>query len=70
MQALNTSKVKQAAQYRFDHPNCTRKDFANALYDLTSHINSGEYKRKANSTLYAWAKFICDCLDNPNVFTK
>lgn len=58
MQALTTSKIKQASKYFFDHPNCTRKDFAIALANLTSNINSEEYKRKANSTLYAWAKFI------------
>jgi Holliday junction resolvase-like predicted endonuclease len=66
MQALNTSKVKQAAQYFFDHPNCTKKEFGKALPDLTSNIKSEEYKKKTNNVLYAWAKFIYDHLDNAN----
>jgi hypothetical protein len=70
MQALNSSKVKQAAQYFLDHPDCTRKDFADALSNLTSNIKSEEHKRKANNILLAWAKFIYRYLDAQNVITK
>lgn len=66
IEALNTKKVKQAAQYFFDHPNCTRKEFGEALSDLTSNIKSEIYKNRTNNVLYAWAKFIYDHLDKAN----
>lgn len=66
IEALKTKKVKQAAKYFFEHPKCTRKEFGEALSDLTSNIKSGIYKKQVNNVLYAWAKFIYDHLDNAN----
>ena len=64
IEALKTKKVKQSAEYFFEHPKCTRKEFREALSDLTSNIKSEIYKKQVNNVLYAWAKFICDHLDN------
>jgi len=66
IEALKTKKVKQAAQYFFDHPNCTKKEFGEVLSDLTSNMKSEIYKKQVNYVLYAWAKFIYDHLDKAN----
>ncbi|MEA2006419.1 MAG: restriction endonuclease [Acidobacteriota bacterium] len=66
IEALKTKKVEQAAKYFFEHPKCTRKEFGEALSDLTSNIKSEIYKKQVNYVLYAWAKFICEHLDNTN----
>lgn len=66
IEALKTKKVEQAGKYFFEHPKCTRKEFGEALSDLTSNIKSETYKKQVNYVLYAWAKFICDHLDNTN----
>lgn len=66
IEALKTKKVKQAAQYFFDHPNCTKKEFGEELSDLTSNMKSEIYKKQVNYVLYAWAKFIYDHLDKAN----
>jgi ribosomal protein S19E (S16A) len=65
-EALKAKKVKQSAKYFFEHPKCTRKEFAEALSDLTFNIRSEIYKKQVHNILYAWAKFICDHLDNAN----
>lgn len=66
IEALKAKKVKQSAKYFFEHPKCTRKEFAEALSDLTFNIRSEIYKKQVHNVLYAWAKFIYDHLDNPN----
>jgi len=66
IEATRTKKVKQAAKYFFEHPKCTKKEFGEALSDLTSNIKSEIYKKQVNNVLYAWAKFIYDNLDNAN----
>jgi len=67
IEALKTKKVYQAGKYFFEHPKCTRKEFGEALSDLTSNIKSETYKKQVNYVLYAWAKFICDHLDNTSL---
>jgi len=66
IEALKAKKVKQSAKYFFEHPKCTKKEFAEALSDLTFNIRSEIYKKQVHNVLYAWAKFICDHLDNAN----
>jgi len=66
IETLKTKKVKKATTYFFKHPECTRKEFGEALSDLTSNIKSKIYKKQTNNILYAWAKFIYDHLDNAN----
>ena len=66
IEALKTKKVKQAANYFFEHTKCTTQEFGEALSDLTSNIKSEIYKKQVNNILYAWAKFIYNHLDNSN----
>ena len=58
IESLKLKKLKQASKYFSEYPSCTRREFKEALSDLTSNIKSEEYKKTANNILYAWAKFI------------
>jgi len=66
IEAMKTKKVKQSAEYFFEHLECTREEFEQALSDLTSNIKSKIYRKQVNNVLYAWAQFIYDRLDNAN----
>jgi hypothetical protein len=66
IEALKTKKIKRAAKYFYEHPKCTRKEFGEALSDLTSNIKSGVYKNQVNNIVYAWAKFIYEHLGSAN----
>jgi len=66
-EALKTKKIKQAANYFFEHPKCKRKEFGEALSYLTSNIKSKIFKKQVSNLLYVWAKFIHEHLDNSNL---
>ena len=61
-EALKTKKLKQASKYLSEQPSCSRREFKEALSTLTTNIKSEAYRQIAYNILYAWAKFIYDCL--------
>jgi len=62
IEALNTNKINRAAKYFYKNPKCTRKEFGEAISDLTSNIKSKIYKKQVINIVYTWAKFIYDQL--------
>lgn len=66
IEALKTRKLNQASHYFFEHPTCTRAEFADELKALTYNIKSQAYKRQTINILYSWAKFIYDYLGKKN----
>ena len=67
IEAMKTARIKQATEYIFRNPTCTRKELGKALPNLTNNIRSEDYKRKVNQILYSWAKFIFDVLDESEI---
>lgn len=67
IEAMKAARIKQATEYIFRNPACTRKELGKALPTLTNNISSEDYKRKVNQIFYSWAKFICDVLDESEI---
>lgn len=67
IEAMKTTRIKQATEYYFKNPSCTRRELGEALPTLTNNIKSEDYKRKVNEIFYAWAKFIYTILDTTEI---
>lgn len=57
-EAMKTTKIYQAANYFFNHPECSRPEFETGISDILSNLKSEKYKVRLNYILYSWAKFI------------
>lgn len=69
IEAMKTARIKQATKYFFRNPACTKNELGKALPTLTNNIKSEEYKRRVNHIFLAWAKFVCDVLDESEIFS-
>lgn len=63
-EAMKTTKISQAANYLFNHPDCTRNDFEAGISNILDNINSEEYRMRVRNVLYSWAQFINEHYDD------
>lgn len=57
-EAVKTTKIAQASDYFFSHPECSRQEFGEGISNILDNISSEEYRVRSRDILYSWAKFI------------